>query len=170
MQLIFFLIVIGLLYWIITSIYSIIVSVGLWCSAFTLVYSFGIVKLVRTIFKRRQEVIDKKRSIEAENEDYQNYLAQKRRIENAIKNLMLKYNNEEIVRNIIQQKYWQGQTAEQLLDSIGAPEDVDPEVIKDKRREIWKYNRQGKGRYGFRVILEDGIVIGWRGSRTSDYD
>jgi hypothetical protein len=57
--------------------------------------------------------------------------------------------------------FWQGQTQEQLLDSLGRPADTDTKVLKTKTKEIWKYNRVGKNRFGLRVTVENGVVVGW---------
>ena len=57
--------------------------------------------------------------------------------------------------------FWQGQTPSQLLDSIGNPVDIDKKVMKTKTKKVWKYNETGKGRYGLRITLEDGEVVGW---------
>jgi hypothetical protein len=72
-----------------------------------------------------------------------------------------KYGNEAIVQGIIQHHFWEGQTSEQLVDSIGNPASVDQKVLKTRKREIWKYNRQGVNRYGLRITLDGDIVVGW---------
>ncbi|WP_310440514.1 hypothetical protein [Sulfuricurvum sp.] len=84
------------------------------------------------------------------------YSTKKRR-----ENLMLKYQNEELVDMIMSGKYWQGQTEEQLRDSLGKPLDIDQKVLKTKTKEIWKYNQTAKNRYSLKIILEDGFVVGW---------
>jgi hypothetical protein len=53
------------------------------------------------------------------------------------------------------------QTPEQLIDSIGRPVDIDRKIMKTKTKEVWKYNQTGRGRFALRIILEDGVVIGW---------
>ena len=83
---------------------------------------------------------------------------------------MEKFNDEKVVQAILAHKYWQGQTAEQLEASLGEPEDIDPEIMKEKRREIWKYDKIGKGRYALRITLENDIVVGWKGSRNIEDD
>jgi hypothetical protein len=75
--------------------------------------------------------------------------------------LLAKYGDAEIVENIINRMFWQGQTPEQLVDSIGNPVDVDRKVMKTKSREVWKYNETGKGRFALRITLEDDVVVGW---------
>ncbi|WP_288076847.1 DUF2845 domain-containing protein [Pseudomonas sp.] len=75
--------------------------------------------------------------------------------------LMAKYGSSDIVDGIMRRMFWQGQTAEQLFDSIGHPTDVDRKVLKTKSKEIWKYNRTGKGRFGLRITVENGLVVGW---------
>jgi hypothetical protein len=75
--------------------------------------------------------------------------------------LFAKYGDAEIVDNIMNRMFWQGQTPEQLADSIGNPVDIDRKVMKTKTREVWKYNETGKGRFALRITLEDGVVVGW---------
>lgn len=75
--------------------------------------------------------------------------------------LIKKYGDAEIVTRIMKKMFWQGQTQEQLRDSLGRPLDTDEKVLKTKTKEVWKYNRVGKNRYGLRITLENGIVVGW---------
>jgi hypothetical protein len=78
-----------------------------------------------------------------------------------IEYLRQKYGNEEIVQLILQHRFWQGQTSEQLIDSLGKPVTVDTKIFKTKTRETWKYNRRGANRYGLRITLDEGIVVAW---------
>ena len=75
--------------------------------------------------------------------------------------LLKKYGDADVVTRIMKKMFWQGQTHEQLRDSLGRPLDTDEKVLKTKTKEIWKYNRVGKNRYGLRITLENGIVVGW---------
>ena len=75
--------------------------------------------------------------------------------------LMLKYGDEEIVEGIMRRAFWQGQTQEQLVDSLGNPVDIDNKVYKTKTKKTFKYNQTGKNRYGLKILLEDGLVVGW---------
>lgn len=75
--------------------------------------------------------------------------------------LLTKYGNADIVDRIMSCSFWQGQTDEQLSDSLGSPADVESRVMKTKHREIWKYHPAGKNRYLLRVTLENGTVVGW---------
>lgn len=75
--------------------------------------------------------------------------------------LRTKYADEEVVRKILAGYMWQGQTEEQLKDAIGAPVAVDRAVLKTKSKETWKYNQSGVNRFGLRVVIENGRVIGW---------
>ena len=77
------------------------------------------------------------------------------------KKLMQKYNNEDIVNNIMSQIIWQGQTANQIIESLGQAEDVDQKVLKTKKKEIWKYGFEGGNRYRLRITLENDVVVGW---------
>ena len=81
---------------------------------------------------------------------------QTRRVE-----LLSKYGNEKLVEAIMVGSYWQGQTAEQLRDSLGHPDDIDEKVLKTKKREVWKYYHKGGNRFGLRITLENNEVVGW---------
>lgn len=77
------------------------------------------------------------------------------------KALLEKYDDLEIVEKIISKTIWQNETAEQVLDSLGEPPARDTKILKTKQKEIWKYDPTGRNRYAFRIILENGIVVGW---------
>lgn len=72
-----------------------------------------------------------------------------------------KYHDPELVQGIMNHLIWQGQSAEQLTDSIGPPAAVDNHVLKTKKKEVWKYLPQGGNRFDLRVTLEDDSVVGW---------
>ncbi|HEV2839725.1 MAG TPA: hypothetical protein VGW39_00225 [Chthoniobacterales bacterium] len=75
--------------------------------------------------------------------------------------LIAKYRDPQIVDKIMQQMFWQGQSQEQLLDSLGRPADIDQKVMKTKVKEIWKYNHMGANRFGLRITIENKVVVGW---------
>ena len=75
--------------------------------------------------------------------------------------LMDKYADETLVSDLMSRSFWQGQTAEQLLDSLGDPLDIDQKILKTKKKEVWKYNHQGGNRYGLRINLDNDQVVGW---------
>ena len=75
--------------------------------------------------------------------------------------LMAKYHDAQIVDRLIRHKFWEGQTQEQVVDALGQPTDIDQEVLKTKKREIWKYNQTGKNRFKLRLTIENGTVVGW---------
>ena len=77
------------------------------------------------------------------------------------KRLMAKYGDAAIVERLMRKEIWQGQTAQQVTDAIGQPKAVDHQVLKTKEKEIWKYQPSGKNRYDLRVIIENGVVVGW---------
>ena len=62
---------------------------------------------------------------------------------------------------ISKKMFWQGQTADQLRDSLGPPHAVDVKLLKTRRREIWKYHNYEANRYRTRITLDDGIVTTW---------
>lgn len=72
-----------------------------------------------------------------------------------------KYSDEEVVQAIFNGHFWQGQTSEQLKDSLGPPVDVDHKLLKTKSKDIWKYHHRGANRYALRITIENGIVVGW---------
>ena len=84
------------------------------------------------------------------------YLTAQRR-----KYLMEKYQDAGLVERLMRRIFWEGQTAGQLLDSLGRPVEIDRKVMKSRTREIWKYNRRTKTRFGLRITVEDGVVVGW---------
>lgn len=55
----------------------------------------------------------------------------------------------------------QGDTTEFVKEAFGAPVDVQEKVHKSKVTHTFCYQPQGKNRYGFRVKLENGLVVGW---------
>lgn len=75
--------------------------------------------------------------------------------------LMEKYQNQELVSDLMNQSFWQGQTSEELVDSLGKPHDIDQKILKTKKKEVWKYNHQGGNRYGLRITLDNDHVVGW---------
>lgn len=75
--------------------------------------------------------------------------------------LLLKYGDADIVDRIMGSRFWQGQTDEQLLDSLGRPIDIDERVLKTKVKQIWKYNQTAKNRFALRITVENGVVVGW---------
>jgi hypothetical protein len=75
--------------------------------------------------------------------------------------LMEKYKDEKIVDGILTKSMWVGQTQEQLVDSIGQPHDIDQKVLKTKKKEVWKYGYKCGNRYGYRITLENEVVVGW---------
>ncbi|XEG74003.1 DNA translocase FtsK [Pseudomonas sp. abacavir_1] len=75
--------------------------------------------------------------------------------------LMEKYGDEGVVRMIMERRIWEGMSAAQLFDAIGNPEAVDQKYLKQASREVWKYDSRGGNRYGLRITLENGFVVGW---------
>jgi hypothetical protein len=75
--------------------------------------------------------------------------------------LTQKYGSEALAQQIMQKRYWQGQTSEQLRDSLGPPVAIDHALLKTRKREIWKYEQRGKNRFGLRITLDDDFVAGW---------
>lgn len=75
--------------------------------------------------------------------------------------LRAKYHDEEIVQQIYDGYFWEGQTEEQLRDSLGEPFAIDNKLLKTMTREVWKYHPSGINRYRLRITVENGRVAGW---------
>jgi hypothetical protein len=75
--------------------------------------------------------------------------------------LMAKYGDANIVDMIMRRMFWVGQTEQQLVDSLGRPNDVDQRVLRSKVKETWKYHETGRNRFGLRITVENGFVVGW---------
>lgn len=76
--------------------------------------------------------------------------------------LMAKYSDANLVDIIMQKKIFEGMSTEQLIDSWGHPVAKDHKVLKTKISETFKYNQTGRNRFASRVMLENGIVVGWK--------
>lgn len=77
------------------------------------------------------------------------------------KHIFAKYGQTELATRIADKVVWTGETPEQLCDSLGRPLAIDHHALKAKTREVWKYDSRGKNRFGVRVTIEDGVVVGW---------
>lgn len=75
--------------------------------------------------------------------------------------LRAKYHDEEIVRRILGECFWEGQTSEQLHESLGPPAAIDDMRLKTIKREVWKYHRTGVNRYRLRITVENDRVTAW---------
>ncbi len=75
--------------------------------------------------------------------------------------LFQKYGDNHIVERIMGRSYWQGQSAEQLRDSLGDPVDIDERVLKKNSRQTWKYQQTGVNRFSLRITVENGTAVGW---------
>lgn len=75
--------------------------------------------------------------------------------------LLDKYGDGKLVDAIVSGTIWQGMTAEQLREAWGDPVSIEEKVLKTKVKQVFKYRHVGRERYRDKVMLEDGIVIGW---------
>ena len=71
----------------------------------------------------------------------------------------------EDAKRIVRREIWQGQTEVMLIESLGAPADMDETVMKTKSKRVYKYQPRGANRFGLRVTVEDGVVVGWEDKR-----
>jgi hypothetical protein len=72
-----------------------------------------------------------------------------------------KFGDEQIVQAIMAGRLWEGQTAEQLRESLGRAAAVDDNLLKTRKREVWKYEPSGVNRYKLRITLDNDVVVGW---------
>jgi len=63
---------------------------------------------------------------------------------------------------ILAHEIWTGMTQEMLIESRGWPGYVQQHQLKTKYKEVWSYDRVGKGKYSTSVTLENNIVTAWR--------
>ena len=75
--------------------------------------------------------------------------------------LRAKYGGQEL-NDLLAKVIWEGETAEQVRDSLGPPVEVEALARKTKHKEIWKYGHEGGNRFRLRITLDDGQVSGWK--------
>lgn len=71
------------------------------------------------------------------------------------------YNDATFVDTMMAGQIACGMTLEMVLDVWGEPADMDETVLKTKTKRELKYDQKGKNRFGMRVYLENGEVVGW---------
>mgnify|MGYP006910072442 FL=1 len=54
-----------------------------------------------------------------------------------------------------------GCSVEVLVEAHGQPHAIDEKVLKTKTKLTYKYRPMGANRYGLRVLVENGRVVGW---------
>ena len=90
-------------------------------------------------------------------------------VEKERERLMNKYNDKKLVDKLMNKMIWQGQTEDQLIDSIGRPTHIEQEDLMTKAQKSWKYEQAKSGRIAwcstssptFTVTIENGKVLGW---------
>lgn len=75
--------------------------------------------------------------------------------------LMKRYGDAQMVDTIMEGRIARGMTADMVVEVWGEPADLDETVMKTKTKAEMKYDQKGKNRFGTRVYIEDGIVVGW---------
>lgn len=75
--------------------------------------------------------------------------------------LLERFGDPVMVDTILQGKLAQGMTAEMVKASWGEPADFEESVMKTKVKHEMKYDPKGRNRFGARVYLENGVVVGW---------
>jgi len=77
------------------------------------------------------------------------------------KMLMKTYDHPEFVASIMDGHIMRGMSMDMVIDVWGEPADLDEVALKTKTKTEMKYDQKGKNRFGTRVYLEDGVVVGW---------
>ncbi len=54
-----------------------------------------------------------------------------------------------------------GDTERMVTIVLGPPEEIDYKFLKTKVKDVWKYYRNQRGGYGYKIVLESGKVTGW---------
>ena len=68
----------------------------------------------------------------------------------------------EAATKIVGRELWVGETAAMVKASFGEPVDVSESVLKTKVKHTFKFDRlPGNNRFGLKVHLDDGVVVGW---------
>lgn len=75
--------------------------------------------------------------------------------------LARRFGDESFVDAIMEGEIEQGMTREMVIAAWGQPADEDERVLKTKSKLEMKYDHRGGNRYGTRVYLENGEVVGW---------
>lgn len=75
--------------------------------------------------------------------------------------LMSRFDDAQMVDTIMEGRIARGMTMDMVLAVWGEPADLDETVLKTKSKHEMKYDQKGKNRFGTRVYLENGIVVGW---------
>jgi uncharacterized membrane protein len=68
---------------------------------------------------------------------------------------------EYVVQRILSGQIWQGQSEDQLVNTLGRPVDIYRKVLKAMLRKIWKCKQTSAKRFGLRITVENGYVVGW---------
>ena len=72
----------------------------------------------------------------------------------------------EMDRAIIEQKLFEGMSTQQLSQAWGPPEEIAMHRHGGKRKEVWHYGPDGRGRFRDHVHVEEGVVVAWKRRRT----
>lgn len=75
--------------------------------------------------------------------------------------LMKRHGDAQMVDTIMEGNIARGMSLDMVLDAWGKPADMDEVVMKTKTKRELKYDQKGKNRFGTRVYLENGEVVGW---------
>ena len=74
---------------------------------------------------------------------------------------MRRYGDVTMVDTMMAGQSARGMTLDMVLDVWGTPAEMDETVLKTKTKRELKYDQKGKNRFGTRVYLENGEVVGW---------
>lgn len=112
------------------------------------VTGWGVVAFLRA--KRAREA----REAEDRRRQAQEWLDEKRR------NLIARFGERDGAL-VLAGRAWQGATAAMIVEMYGNPDEVSRKVYKTKTAETWKYGPLPRNKYRLRVMIENGVCVGW---------
>ena len=74
---------------------------------------------------------------------------------------MRQFEDPVMVDTMMEGRIARGMSLDMVRAVWGDPADLDETVLKTKTKHEMKYDQKGKNRFGTRVYLENGVVVGW---------
>jgi flagellar biosynthesis component FlhA len=78
-----------------------------------------------------------------------------------VKDLISRFGKNDADR-ILNHQIWKGMTTAMLVESKGYPGYIQEIQLKTKYKEIWSYDKIGKGKFRISVTIENSIVTGYK--------
>lgn len=145
-------------YLVIGAVIAALVMAIIWINHFGFFQMVIIVALVAGFYLYMQKLETEKVQSDAERKD---------------ELLRFKYRDEALLRKMKKGVIWKGESTEQLVDSLGAPDSIKPLNGRDTNTAIWDYGKrvayesdEGKKKLvfedGLLIELKEGAIVGWK--------